>query len=95
MENLDEDEDDKVTPLDIKENFNNYSLNGLMSLIVVLINAINDLTRDTEYFKMNWKKCEEEVVKLTMLVTELQETSQSLSVEKSTYVKNWIAEWNM
>lgn len=87
MANSDVDEDDKVTFLDIKENLKNYSLTELKSLDAVLIDNINDLTKDKEFYKINLEKCEEEDVELNVIVTELQSTSQSLSVENESLNK--------
>ncbi len=55
-ENSVEDKDYKVTLLDIKENLKNYSIKELKSLAAVLIDNVNDLTKDKKYFKINLKK---------------------------------------
>ncbi|XP_016558062.1 uncharacterized protein LOC107857737 [Capsicum annuum] len=68
-------EDDKVTLLDIKNNLKNYSL------ATMLVDTVNELTKDNECLNKNIDKCEEEVVELTVQVTELQQTGKLLSLE--------------
>lgn len=71
MANIDNDKDEKVTLLNIKENHKNYSLKEFKSLATVLIDTINDLTRDEECLKKDFEKCKEETVELSVQVTKL------------------------
>lgn len=77
MEDSDDDEYNQVTLLDIKENLKNYFTNKLKSLAIVLIDIVNELTKDKEGLKKDLKKCEKEMIELSVLVTELQAVSKS------------------
>lgn len=44
MARVDDDEDDEVNPLNIKQNLNNYTYKKLIKLANVLINSLCELT---------------------------------------------------
>lgn len=81
MAKSDDDEDNKVTLLDIKENLKDYSLKELKFLTVVLIDTIGELTKDKESLNKNLNKFEEEKVELTKKLSKLHETCKSLFFE--------------
>ncbi|XP_047257487.1 uncharacterized protein LOC124889575 [Capsicum annuum] len=62
-------DDDEVTLLDTKENLKNYSLKELKFLTTMLIDTINELTKDKECWKKDLEKCEKEMVELTVQVS--------------------------
>lgn len=81
MNKLDDDEDNKITLLDLKENLKNYSLKELNSLSTVLIDTIYEFTKDKESLNKNFDKFKEEKVELTEQLSKLQETYKSLSLK--------------
>lgn len=51
MDKSDDDDDDKVTLMDIKENLKNYSLKELKFLATILKDTFNNLIKDKECLK--------------------------------------------
>lgn len=80
MTDTNDDKDDQVTLLDIKENLEYYSPKRLKSLIIVLINTINYLTQDKGNLKEDLDKYEEEMIELSVQVTEL--TKENTKMKK-------------
>lgn len=70
-----------ITLLEIKENLKDYSLSKLSSLISVLINSLNDLTRDKENMKEAFEKCEAEEIDLNIQVAKLTNEKKRLKVK--------------
>lgn len=66
MAETDDNEDEPVTLLDIKENLKNCSLNKLRSLASVLSDSMNELFKDKENLKKVLKKYDEKVIKLSV-----------------------------
>lgn len=77
----DEDGDDQVTLFNIKENLKNYTPAELKSLVAILFDTKDDLTRDKELFKIKLKKGKEKMAESNVQMSKLQIASHSLSVE--------------
>lgn len=75
MVDLDSDENDHVTLQDIKDNLKDYYSKRLKFLAAMLIDIVNELTKDKESLKEDLDKCVEEMIELSVQVTKLQETS--------------------
>ncbi|PHT89522.1 hypothetical protein T459_04635 [Capsicum annuum] len=65
-EDTDDDEDEPVTLLEIKENLKDYSLSRLKSLDSMVIDSLNKIIKDKENLKEVLEKCEEEVIELSV-----------------------------
>lgn len=80
MENIDNGEEKNITLLNIKKNLKDYSMSKLIALASILINSLNDLTKEKKNMKQVLENCE-----LNIQVTELVIEKRKLKEELEKY----------
>lgn len=88
MAKSDDDENEKATILDIKNNLKDYSPKELRSLAIMLIDYECDLTKYKESLSKNIDELEVENMELIEQMPKLQEYCQSLSFENDLLNEN-------